>query len=230
MGRKKFPYKANVVFLMAYFVCSMALFWNSPKNVGYRFGLAVMLVWNCFLAFLPSLFSRHAVSCREAGRRSWLLWAVLWLVFWPNTFYIVTDVAHFTGNTFLREIPYQGTIYAENLGLWAKGAMIAAAILYGALNGIVSELLLESRVVSAANRGKSLLFRAACSLLGETGIYLGRFLRLNSWDVLQPPKIIARLQTVGQDGNFLPGFIGIYAFFIFAALSFAKPLSKEISK
>lgn len=228
LEKTHWDYRAHILFFVLYAACSCTLFWCSPKDVGYSFGLSLMMVWNCFLSFLPLLFARHTVLCRDGGKRIWFLWACLWLVFWPNSFYIVTDVAHFTGNSFLREIPYQGTVYLAKLQLWAKGILIVSAILYGVLNGTKSELLLESRVFTRFGKAKGILFRAACSLLGGAGIYIGRFLRLNSWDILKPMKIVSGFQLAGQGGEFVFGFIGILALFIFAVLSFAKPMAGEI--
>lgn len=227
MGKRRFAYRAHILFFLLYFACSFTLFWCSAKDVGFNFGLSLMLVWNVFLSFLPLLFAHHAVSCRDGQKRIWLLWAFLWLIFWPNTFYMVTDIAHFTGNSFFTAVPYQEPVYSTSIQLWAKGILIVAGILYGVLNGIKSEMIFENRVIDRCGKGKRIFFRAICSILGGAAVYIGRFLRLNSWDIFRPLKIAAAFQGLGHGWRFVSGFIGIFAAFIFIVLSFAKPLAGE---
>lgn len=59
---------------------------------GFRF-----LVWNLFLAWLPYLWSLWALSIQRRQPRRWwrlLLPATLWLLFFPNALYLVTDLIH----------------------------------------------------------------------------------------------------------------------------------------
>lgn len=230
MEKRHFSYRADAAFFLLYFCCGFLLFWYSPKDVGFSFGLFLMLVWNCLLSFLPLLFARHAVSCQNGHKRVWLLWAFLWLIFWPNTFYLVTDVAHFTGNAFYMAVPYQKPVYSTELQLWAKGILIVAGILYGVLNGTRSEMIFENTIAGRNGKGKRAFFRAICSLLGGIAIYIGRFLRLNSWDIFRPLKFAAGFQDLGHDWRFVAGFIGIFAAFIFSVLSFAKSFAEESGK
>lgn len=231
MEKQSFPYRVHAAFFLVYFLCGFGVYWYAAKDVGYSFGLFLMLVWNCFLSFLPLLFARQSLLSRKKRRRIWFLWALLWLLFWPNTFYMATDVAHFTGNSFYTAVPYQQPVYSTNLLLWAKGVLIVSGILYGVLNGIQSEMLMEDNVIVPGRKGKRILFRAICSTLGGVAIYIGRFLRLNSWDVFKPLKMVTAFQRLGHDVSFILGFIAIFAAFIFAVLSFAKfMMGKDTAK
>lgn len=222
-----FTYRVHMFFLLVYFLCSVTLFWNSAKNVGFNFGLAIMLVWNCFLSFLPVLFARHSIACREKQNHLWLLWMVLWIVFWPNTFYMITDVSHFTGNSFYQEIPYQSPVYSTQIQLWIKAIIIVVGILYGVLNGITSEMILEHHIIIWYGKKKQIIFRAVCSILGGIAIYIGRFLRLNSWDIFRPIKILATIRLPQYSWLFSLSFSGVFAILIFIILSVTKPLIQE---
>lgn len=228
--RHHFTFRAHILFLFLYLLCSLALFWFSPKDVGFSFGLSLMLVWNCFLSFLPVLFARRAVASRDKGSRLWPLWVFLWIIFWPNAFYLVTDAAHFSGNSFCLARPYQSPIYSTQIQLWVKAIMIITGILYGAINGVTSELFLEGRMTARCGSGKRIAFRAVCSALGGIAIYIGRFLRLNSWDIFRPMKLIAAMCPPQGGWFFSLRFSGAFAVFIFLVLSFAKPLVRENTK
>lgn len=231
MEKQNFHYAIHAVFFFVYSLCGFGVYWYAAKDVGYSLGLFLMLVWNCSLSFLPLLFARQSLLSRRKQRHIWLLWALLWLLFWPNTFYMATDVAHFTGNSFYTVVPYQQPVYSTNLLLWAKGILIVSGILYGVLNGIKSEMLMEDNEIVPGGKGKRILFRAICSILGGAAIYIGRFLRLNSWDIFKPLKMITAFQRLGHDVGFILEFIAIFAAFIFAALSFSESMmGKDTAK
>jgi uncharacterized membrane protein len=142
------------------------------ENRGFAF-----LVWNLFLAWIPYACSLAAAKLDERGRRgACLLAAAAWLAFFPNAPYIVTDLVH------LR--PW-GFAWWYDLGLiltfaWT-GCFLAVASLH-AMREIV-----RRRVGAIA----SWLFVFITAGLSGVGIYLGRFLRWNSWDVLTQPHALA---------------------------------------
>lgn len=221
MAKQQSAYRAHFLFLALYFLCNVTLAIHSGENAG----LFIMLVWNAFLSFLPRLFARHTALARSRQKRIWIMWAFLWLIFWPNTFYVSTDIVHFTGDTFLKKIPYQETIYSTDLMLWAKCISVVTAILYAVLNGVKSEIAMERGINSG--KWKQILFRAVCSFLCGVGIYTGRFLRLNSWDIFRPLKAASSFRLLVQSPKFISGFVCLFAAFVFAALSFAAPLARD---
>lgn len=147
------------------------------QSGGYRF-----LVWNLFLAWVPYLLALAAalLHWRQPGRW-WLLLApaALWLAFFPNGPYIVTDLIHLRHNT--------GFVWWYDLGLIAafawSGCFLAVASLH-AMQRIVRDYL---------GWLLSWLFALAAIALSGLGVYLGRFVRLNSWDALLEPRAVLRL-------------------------------------
>jgi uncharacterized membrane protein len=136
----------------------------------------LFLVWNLFLAWLPLLFALGVCRQYRAGARTgWKLWTLagLWLLFFPNAPYIFTDLIHL--NSW-----FHGHY-------WSDLTMILLAALTGFLLGFVSLYLMQSVVADLLGRVVSWLFILVVAGLTGLGIYIGRFLRWNSWDVFIHP-------------------------------------------
>jgi uncharacterized membrane protein len=107
-------------------------------------------------------------------------------VFYPNAPYIFTDFIHVFNRTFLRAPP------SEWLGLnalvWYDILMNAAFAFIGHFLGLVSMWMMSGCARRAWGRAASRALALAAILLSGFGIYLGRFSRLNSWDVLADPR------------------------------------------
>src|ERR687887_630785 len=133
------------------------------------------LVWNLFLAWIPVgfallLYDRHV---RRAGLATVAGLGLLWLLFFPNAPYIVTDFKYLAGST--------------GREFWFDGALIGTAATTGLLLGFVSLYLLQAIVRRGVGARCGWLFVFAALGLGSFGIYLGRVLRWNSWDIFAPP-------------------------------------------
>lgn len=134
------------------------------------------LLWNLFLAGVPLLLAWQLKRC--AGRVALqLAWGLLWLLFFPNSLYITTDLFH------LWEKP--------GVPLWFDLVLILSAAINGVVYGFLSLYLVEQEL--ARYVGKRLTAPAVFVLLLACGfgIYLGRFQRWNSWDVLTQPFALA---------------------------------------
>jgi uncharacterized membrane protein len=140
-------------------------------------GLFLFLVWNLFLAWLPFLFATAAFTFRRKPLPTFL-WGLLWLLFLPNAPYLLTDLVH------LR--------WVEGAPIWYDLIMFLAFAFAGLLLGLTSLNLMQTLVEERANRLISWLFVIAAMALSGYGIYLGRFLRWNSWDLFTNPMDLAR--------------------------------------
>jgi uncharacterized membrane protein len=146
-----------------------------PEGGGYFF-----LLWNLFLAAVP--YALSILYERVASRSSALSWKVvplflLWLFFFPNAPYIVTDFTHLPWG-------YPVAISAPFLFDFSLVAIFAGT---GMLFGLGS-LFLVQRTLRKLIGGLWAGSIAWCAiLLSGIGIYLGRFLRWNSWDMLLNP-------------------------------------------
>src|SRR5258706_5254208 len=141
------------------------------KNIHYAF-----LIWNVFLAWLPLVFAVQAAELyRREGWRNWRFKALAgaWLLFFPNAPYIFTDVIHL--------------LYGPFRHFWVDLSVVLICALTGLVLGFVSLYLMHSVVRRMSGQITSWFFIAAVTGLSGFGIYLGRFLRFNSWDVIAKP-------------------------------------------
>jgi uncharacterized membrane protein len=160
------------------------------------------LVWNLLLAWIPLglallLYDRRV---RRAGLATLAGLGLLWLLFFPNAPYIVTDFEHLAGST------------GEKF--WYDGVLIALAATTGLLVGFVSLYLLQAIVRRGVGARYAWLFVFAALGLGSFGVYLGRVLRWNSWDVfVRPGSLAADLAAALVDPLAHPRPIGITLLF-----------------
>ena len=146
-------------------------------NTHYAF-----LIWNLFLAWMPMVFALLAREHqREGATPGWRFFAfgAAWLLFFPNAPYIFTDVIHLTR--------YYSNFYVDLV-------LILISALTGMVLGFLSLYLMQSVVRRMAGELMSWVFIVAVAFLSGFGIFFGRILRLNSWDVLMPWKLF---HTVG---------------------------------
>lgn len=138
----------------------------------------VFLLWNLFLALVPfGLSTMLALTAGPLRRRLLLPVGAVWLLFFPNAPYILTDLFHLE--------PRPGVPYWYDLGLilscaW-NGLMLAYASLLE-MHGLVGR-----RLGTAAGW----TFVTLALVLSSFGIYLGRYLRWNSWDIITNPLMLA---------------------------------------
>jgi uncharacterized membrane protein len=141
-------------------------------NIGYTF-----LIWNLFLAWLPLIFAQLLRERYVNGeRRGWRLIGLgaAWLLFFPNAPYIFTDLVHLTTK-------FHGHF-------WADMVVILLCALTGLMLGFVSLYLMQSVIADRFGRVAGWLFIAGVAGLSGIGVFIGRFLRLNSWDVFLRPE------------------------------------------
>jgi uncharacterized membrane protein len=156
------------------------------------------LVWNLFLAWIPYGFSLFAAILDQLFPRSWWLLVLpflIWLVFFPNAPYIVTDFLHLAPRP---DIP-----------LWYDILLLAAFSWTGFFLAIASLRTMQFLVKKYAGGLISWGFVFIAIGLSGLGIYLGRFERWNSWDVLaHPTKIIKDVMIRVVDPFSNLGFFG----------------------
>jgi uncharacterized membrane protein len=141
------------------------------------------LVWNLFLAWIP-LVCAWLVSHTQKPVTAWkLVWipAFLWLLFFPNSPYILTDLGHLTRLTEWTLVP-----------LGFDVVMILTFALNGLLLGFVSLFVMEHVWRQHFSVRVATVFSFVSLCLAGFGVYLGRFLRWNSWDLFHQPGMLAR--------------------------------------
>ena len=136
------------------------------------------LSWNLALAVIPLCF---AWAAQAVSRSRWKLLAIPmlgpWLLFFPNAPYILTDLMHLK--------------HRAPVPLWYDLVMLLAFALTGLFVGYLSLHLAEDVLKRTLNRTFAVLGVVAAVFLSAFGIYLGRMLRWNSWDVVYAPRSLA---------------------------------------
>jgi len=137
---------------------------------------AGFLIWNLFLAWvsLPVAFLALLAHRRGAGLPVLLPVLAGWLLFFPNTVYIVTDLVHL------------GRLPAVSAPL--ELAVLLAAALAGLITGFTSLAAVQRIVLERAGSVLARVFPVFVLVLSSFGVYLGRTLRWNSWDLLANPE------------------------------------------
>ena len=132
------------------------------------------LLWNLFLAFIPfGISTLLGLAARPPRARVLLPVGAAWLLFFPNAPYLLTDLFHL--------MPRAGVPYWYDLAVVLTSAWNGLMLAYASL--LDMQALVRRRLGPTAGWG----FAAVALLLSSFGIYLGRYLRYNSWDVVTNP-------------------------------------------
>jgi uncharacterized membrane protein len=137
------------------------------------------LIWNLFLAWLPYLFSLSIAAIHRLRPRWWWMLLIpggLWLLFLPNSFYIVTDLIHVSQR--------------QSIPIWYDAGLIAITAWTGLFLAVSSLHSVQGVVRDYLGHYLGWAFALVVIALSGYGVYLGRFLRWNSWDLLSDPSEI----------------------------------------
>jgi uncharacterized membrane protein len=192
-SRMLLPLTALSVVAMALYALWFTLIgpWNGPR-----------LHLNLFLAWLPYVFATAAVAAHQnLPEQRWLfrLCFVLWLIFFPNAPYLITDWLYLPR--------WQDE-------LWYGIILLTSFTVCGLLLAAVSLHLMQT--VMSVRRGPDggIATCAAALFLSGLGVYLGRFVRLNSWDLLLRPTDVwsDAVESIRSHGHHA-GPVGFSVFF-----------------
>ena len=133
----------------------------------------LFLNWNLFLAFIPWLFSSLVMLKGQIKLPLLIGLIAVWLLFFPNSPYILTDLFHLRART---EAP-----------IWFDLIVILSFAWTGLMYGFISLMDIEILLRRYLSKRVITLLTIAFLFLSSFGIYLGRFLRWNSWDIISNP-------------------------------------------
>lgn len=143
------------------------------------------LLWNLFLAWLPLLVSMFAIAVARQGKRVdktiiLIISGIAWLLLYPNAPYLTTDFIHLIFNSEYGHSHHR-------LLVWYDLVLFFLFSWCGLLLGFLSMRHFHSIVIHYFNMWAGWAFVLIVSFLGGFGVYLGRVVRLNSWDVVFSP-------------------------------------------
>lgn len=156
------------------------------------------LLWNLFLACIPLLLSSVITVCLTIRERTLKLVGCLfiWLLFLPNSFYLLTDFVH------LSRFP--------TVPFWFDLILLSSFSVTGIYAGFLSLLQVEKIISSHFSAKLKIPISITILYLSGFGVYLGRYYRFNSWDILKDPMVllvgILKGLTTADAQNFTLGF------------------------
>ncbi len=133
----------------------------------------IFLVWNLFLAWIPFMISELFKRLVNAVKWKQVIVFISWILFFPNALYIVTDLIHLDQET--------------SVPKWYDAVLLFSSSAIGVIMAFVSLLRIEKFLAFKFNRRLVEFIVFAILFLGSFGVYLGRFLRWNSWDIVSNP-------------------------------------------
>lgn len=145
-------------------------------------GHFLFLNWNLFLAGIPLLLSRvlmhNARPETEGGRdiitkTKVVLLVPMWLLFFPNAPYILTDLFHLGRVSSMPE--------------WFDLLMILLFAWAGLFAGFKSLQDIQRMLAKFMSQRKSMIVVVLLLFIAAFGVYIGRFERWNSWDIITHP-------------------------------------------
>ena len=132
----------------------------------------LFLVWNLFLAIIPFAITTFLSGIPKLNRFIFALWFGVWLLFLPNAPYIITDLLHLKNST--------GLMWLDVLVVtsFAYNGLILFFLSLKDMEALLRNILTKKTVYAAI---------PIILLLSAFGMYLGRYLRYNSWEIIQNP-------------------------------------------
>lgn len=176
----------------------------------------LFLVWNLFLAWVPYALMRR-LKLTKHKRKKWTLFICAFL-FLPNAPYIVTDLVHLK----------------QDLGapLWFDAILFLSFALTGMIYFLVTFEAMITFLRPNLNSQKILeVTKLALLLLCGYGIYLGRFVRLNSWDLLTNPRYVTHQIIDSFQPESIRMMISVsitYGVFLYVLVLFSRALKNQL--
>jgi len=165
--------------LLLFSIATLGIQVLRSKLYGYRFYRPFLV--NIVLAWIPMALSvlAYIVFLRNDLNVTWtsLLLLGVWFFFFPNAIYLITEVHHFQ--------------IESDVPLWFDTIGILSIVTNGVMLGTYSLAIIHFFLRSQFTGGVSWAIIIGYVLLANVGVYIGRYLRFNSWDILKPHRLIA---------------------------------------
>ncbi len=183
-------------------VSTVAVFLCDMENIRW-----LRMIWNYFLAVIPVYMAILADRFYEKNQKPpFVFFSILWLLFFPNSIYMMTDFKYLCTYDVLLWDNYK--FLGENIALWILLVNLIISITLGVLAGLISLNLMHKVFRDRFSKAFSWILIGLVSILSSFGVYIGRFARLNSWDIILPEKLFD--DTISVITPFAPVFILLF--------------------
>lgn len=186
MGLSMFTPKNLLIHLFFVIIC-VGMLLNDVQNTE--------LIWNMFWALIALDF---AILVRQNDHlASKLLITPFWLFFYPNTFYVLTELVN---------------IQFSSTALWERSSLLLfmlyiPSILFGIMAGVESlEAIFKGYNIKFY--GLRLLIIGSLSLFASYAIYIGRYANIRSWDIFTRPLAVLNNMVAAMSWDTFPFIFG----------------------
>jgi len=138
-------------------------------------GLHLMLGWNVLLAFLPFLFIWIFDRLKPEEKALKIILLVLWLLFYPNAIYVITDLIYLDFRAFMN-IGYLSTLYLQDFNAYLGMFHILFGIIIAFYFGLTSLKVVYQYLQASTYKKYKDYIIIAISILAGVGVYIGRHL------------------------------------------------------
>ena len=158
-------------------MCVFSISLSLMRAVATGSPMFLFLNWNLILAIVPLLFTRY-LSYRNTTISRPLFFLILgvWLLFFPNSPYILTDLFHLKKGS--------------SMPLWFDLILILSYAWAALVFGFKSLHDVEKLSIARYGKRRTIYIIITLLFVASFGVYLGRYLRWNSWDILLNPFAI----------------------------------------
>jgi uncharacterized membrane protein len=164
------------------------------------------LIWNLFLAWVPYVISLYFIK-KDMSVNRFIPIFIIWLIFFPNAPYLVTDVLHIVSSS-------PAILWYDSLLFFFFGWI-------GLFLGMISLFHVHQFLKVHLNYFFSEISIFGICFISSLGMYLGRFERKNSWDIFIHPLVVFR-NLSSLSGNLTHTgipliFVIVFTIFIYSA-------------
>ena len=198
------PKQILVLTSFAFLLNFVYLVWSDSR-------FSLYTIWNIILAIIPFFISYHLLQYSKRGKNNILVYvigSILWLLFLPNAPYLVTDIIH----------------VGKSIGvpLWLDSLTLFCSAWVGMLLAIHSLSFMEKLFREKFSKHFATFLIMISILLSSFGMYIGRFVRLSSWDLLVHPRgVFDNIYSAFYNPiNYQEAYAFILLFFSFILVSF----------
>lgn len=170
--------------IFIYFLFYMALY---ACVIYFNFNIKYLL-FNVGLSFIPYLLSSLCVNMKHKGLICVPITLVS-IVFYPNTIYMFTDLIHIRSREFYS---YSGgeMVYVTNYLNWVKLGVMVLLVVLSLVLCFESFINILKIIRCYKYKFASFIMLILFSVLSGVAVYIGRFLRYNSWNIFEIREII----------------------------------------
>ena len=160
----------NKLIWLCFFIIGALLCFRVLYSGSLRY---IFMTWNIFLAWVPYVIASQLISYKFKSTWQRVFLFCSWLLFFPNALYIVTDLVHLRADT--------------NVPWWFDAMFLFLNAFVGLLLAFGSLVKIESFLREHFSRRIVNVLVPALLFFGSYGVYLGRFERWNSWNIVDDP-------------------------------------------